>query len=80
MSICPVCNGYEVKEIICSSCTQQMEDQGKVSDYFDDYSPYMDIDLMKLEDGYPVNYSLSQCVHLYKCPHCGKEDTQIIQE
>ena len=23
-------------------------------DFYDDYSPYMEIDLMKMEDGYPI--------------------------
>lgn len=80
MAICPVCNGYESTTIFCQKCSQQMEDQGKLSDYFDDYSPYMDIELMRLEDGIVNNYSNSQCVHLYKCFHCDEEEVTIIQE
>lgn len=80
MSICPICNGYGSVTVSCPKCSQIMDDQGKISDYFDDYSPYMEIDLMKLEDGFPTNYSESQCVHLYKCPNCGEEQAQFIQE
>jgi len=57
-----------------------MEDQGKITDYFDDYSPYMDGDLMKLVDGYPYTYTNHECVHLFYCPHCQEEEVRFIKE
>lgn len=80
MSICPVCNGFHAIQRTCQKCSGMLEDQGKLSDYFDDYSPYMDIDLLKLEDGYPESYRSSQCVHLYVCPQCGNEQVHLIDE
>jgi len=80
MSICPLCNGYGELQVSCPNCSINMVDQGKISDYFDDYSPYMDIDLMRLEDGIPLNYENSQCVHLLSCPNCHKEETYFVQE
>jgi len=49
-------------------------------DYFDDYSAYMPIDLMKLEDGYSDDFKEGRCPHLYKCPHCHEDEVQFIQE
>lgn len=57
-----------------------MIDEGKLSDFFDDYSPYMEIDLLRLEDGYPQNFHQSQCVHLLQCPACGRQETFFIRE
>jgi hypothetical protein len=57
-----------------------MNDRGKVMDYYDDYSPYMDIDLMKMEDGYPDSYSQHKCPHLYCCLNCLKDEIVFINE
>lgn len=57
-----------------------MIDEGKLSDFFDDYSPYMEIDLLRLEDGYPQNFQQSQCVHLLQCLACGRQETYFIRE
>lgn len=57
-----------------------MVDEGKLSDFFDDYSPYMEIELMRLEDGFPTNFKEGQCVHLLQCPECGRQETFTIQE
>lgn len=80
MSICPLCNGFATAQETCEQCSTNMEDQGKLSDFFDDYSPYMDIDLMKLEDGFENNLATNQCVHLLQCPSCGKEQVYFVQE
>jgi hypothetical protein len=57
-----------------------MEDQGKVTDYFENYSPYMDIDMMKLVDGYPYTLANHECVHLFYCPCCRQEEVRFIKE
>jgi hypothetical protein len=80
MSICPLCNGLRNVAVYCSHCQKQMEDKGKVTDYFDDYSPYMDIDMMKLVDGYPKTLIRHECVHLFYCPHCRQEEVRFIKE
>ena len=38
-------------------CGKQMTDSGRLMDYYDDYSAYMEIDLMKMEDGYLNSFS-----------------------
>ncbi|WP_308314896.1 hypothetical protein [Bacillus sp. T33-2] len=57
-----------------------MDDQGREAEYYDDYSPYMPIDLMKLEDGYPADYKNEECPHLYRCTNCGKDNIFMIKE
>jgi hypothetical protein len=49
-------------------------------DFYDDYSPYMEIDLMKMEDGYPDTNSGGNCPHLYQCPSCQKDEVIFIKE
>jgi hypothetical protein len=80
MNICPLCNGLRNVAVHCSHCQKQMVDQGKITDYFDDYSPYMDIDMMKLVDGYPKTLIRHECVHLFYCLHCRQEEVRFIKE
>lgn len=49
-------------------------------DYYDDYSPYMMIDHLKLEDGYPTTYSNHECPHFFYCPKCEFSDIELIKE
>jgi hypothetical protein len=57
-----------------------MEDKGKITDYLDDYSAYMDIDIMKLFDGNIHSLERHQCVHYFCCPLCDHEETKTINE
>ncbi|WP_239094321.1 hypothetical protein [Bacillus sp. B15-48] len=57
-----------------------MENKGREAEYYDDYSPYMPIDEMKLEDGYPHNHQNQQCPHLVACSNCGTNQVIMIQE
>lgn len=57
-----------------------MLESGRLQDYYDDYSPYMDIDLMKMEDGFTDTYSGHKCPHLYRCPACANEEVMFIRE
>ncbi|MEW9051321.1 MAG: hypothetical protein AB2392_09215 [Neobacillus sp.] len=80
MSICPICNGFREVYSICSSCGSQMIESGRVMDYYDDYSPYMEIDLMKMFDGYQDTNSGHKCPHLYRCPTCQNDEIIFIKE
>lgn len=80
MTVCPVCNGLRETHLLCSHCGEAMLESGRIMDYYDDYSPYMEIDLMKLEDGYPDTQSGHKCPHLYRCPQCFNEEIIFIKE
>jgi len=68
---CPLCNALiNVKEI-CPKCNNEMEDWGRVVDYFDPYNPYLDKDTVTM--GEPSH----QCIHIFSCPNCGY-DTRIV--
>jgi hypothetical protein len=57
-----------------------MIESGRLMDFYDDYSPYMEIDLMSLEDGYADTNSDQKCPHLYRCPTCYKDEVIFIIE
>ncbi|WP_147533100.1 hypothetical protein [Bacillus marasmi] len=80
MGICPNCNGLYQVMFQCPSCGVEMEDNGKIMDFYDDYSPYMEVDDLKLEDGYPNTLSKQQCPHLMSCVNCGRNEVVFIQE
>jgi len=64
----------------CKTCGEVLGDMGKVSDYFDDYSAYMEIDQLKVENGYPSDLANHQCIHLFYCSTCHSEELKQIQE
>ena len=70
--LCPLCNGLERKVIVCEKCGGIMEDRGAVQEYFDDYSPYLDLEITRKVDGVPRD----QCLHVFGCDTCGT-DTRI---
>ncbi|HLT55130.1 MAG TPA: hypothetical protein VK057_03405 [Bacillota bacterium] len=76
MTDCPLCNGFSEWNIQCTNCSDIMEDLGKVSDYFDDYSPYLDLDKEVWQEN-TVDHD-EQCTHLYYCPTCGEEHIQTV--
>lgn len=80
MSECPVCNGFREAYLLCSNCGEPMMESGRLMDFYDDYSPYMEIDLMKMEDGYPSTNSGQKCPHVYRCPACNQEDIFFVKE
>ncbi|NHM31777.1 hypothetical protein [Neobacillus terrae] len=80
MDVCHLCNGLREVHVSCGICGNEMADKGKEMDYYDDYSPYMPTDLMKMEDGFPDTYSAHKCPHLFTCSKCGKNETILIKE
>lgn len=80
MFLCPVCNGFHEVSLLCSNCGEPMSESGRLMDFYDDYSPYMEIDLMKMEDGYPDSNSGHKCPHVYRCLTCNKEEVILIKE
>ncbi|WP_370529761.1 hypothetical protein [Alkalihalobacillus sp. AL-G] len=49
-------------------------------DYYDDYSPYLEIDGMKMEDGYPEDEKEKLCPHVFYCVQCSSENVLLIHE
>ncbi|MCA1030848.1 hypothetical protein LCL95_07440 [Bacillus timonensis] len=78
--ICPLCNGFQASEYRCETCGHALEDAGKVTDYLDDYSAYMEIDGLKLVDGYEHSVVEQQCAHVFYCHACQAQEVKLIQE
>ncbi|HEY4553841.1 MAG TPA: hypothetical protein VIG80_11645 [Bacillaceae bacterium] len=79
MEHCLYCNWSAYEQISCPNCSSGMSDMGKIYDYYDDYSPYMDIDLNKLVDGDPASAAREECVHLFQCSVCGEEEEVTVR-
>ncbi|RKQ33973.1 hypothetical protein [Oceanobacillus halophilus] len=80
MEFCPLCNGVETLIVECPNCQTAMEDQGKVTDFFDDYSAYMDIDMMKMYDGDANSLENHECLHYFYCYTCHHEETKAMKD
>lgn len=80
MGICPLCNGFKDMRLFCPKCQRLLEDKGRLMDFFDDYSPYMPIDQMKLEDGFPEDLKNGECPHFFTCPNCEHKEIKMIKE
>ena len=66
MSVCPLCNGLTSFRLKCPFCGRTLEDTGKLENYFEPYSPYLDEEILDQTDGVGEN----QCIHLFHCPRC----------
>ncbi|MFY0760344.1 hypothetical protein AB1K32_15840 [Metabacillus dongyingensis] len=82
MNMCPLCNGFndDVEAATCPNCKINMMDHGKITDYMDAYSAYMEIDTMKLFDGVMDSLESHQCIHLFSCSNCLHEEAKQIRE
>lgn len=80
MGICQVCNGLVKYIFTCPKCQRSLEEKGRLMDDYDDYSAYMEIDLLKLEDGFPNNFIQKTCAHIYHCATCRYEEIHFFQE
>ncbi|WP_449539279.1 hypothetical protein [Ferdinandcohnia sp. Marseille-Q9671] len=80
MHICPLCNGFKNASFSCAQCGNELEDSGRIIDYFDDYSAYMQIDDMKKIDGIQSTLSNHECAHLFYCVNCHNQEIKLIKE
>ncbi|UCZ54289.1 hypothetical protein LGQ02_05870 [Bacillus shivajii] len=79
-SMCPVCNGYTELKVNCSNCYARLTDKGRMAEYYDDYSAYESIDLMKLENGIKDDYRSNKCAHYLFCEQCEQTTTYLVAE
>lgn len=77
--VCPVCNGFKTLISLCPNCGQSLDDQGRLFDFFSDYSPYRPIDDLKKTDHLP-DLANHLCPHQVICSSCNYTDIQLIQE
>ncbi|THE10861.1 hypothetical protein E1I69_17120 [Bacillus timonensis] len=80
MTICPLCNGLNNASFSCAQCGKSLEDSGRIIDYFDDYSAYMQIDDMKKIDGIQTTFQNNECAHLFYCTNCHNQEIKLIKE
>ena len=80
MYVCPICNQMEQRDEECPRCHHLMEDRGRIMDYFDDYSAYLDIEGMKQNNGYSNDARNHQCPHIFYCTHCYYNKVVLINE
>lgn len=71
---CPLCNAFININENCPKCGKSMEDRGRVEDFFAPYNPYLDHRTVTM--GQPPH----QCIHLFSCPHCGKDLRMVINQ
>jgi len=67
--ICPLCNGLQKYEIKCQKCGERMNDRGRIAEYYDDYSSYLEMSITEEIDG----VSGDKCVHLFSCVNCNND-------
>ncbi|MDF2961559.1 MAG: hypothetical protein K0S39_3294 [Paenibacillus sp.] len=67
--LCTVCNGLLALRVDCQNCNTELEDQGKISDFYDPYSPYRPIEDLKMTNGFKDKEN-HLCYHWGYCSHC----------
>lgn len=79
MWICPVCNGMNSINHYCPECSARMDDLGKLSDLYTPYSPYREIEDVKMTNGY-MDHANHECMHMTLCPHCHYQQVISVKE
>lgn len=74
--ICPLCNGLKQYEVECEKCKEKMTHRGRIADYYDNYSSYLEMSITELIDGVQSN----KCVHLFACPCCNHDKRIVIDK
>lgn len=78
--LCPLCNGFTNEtHIPCPNCSADLKNVGPVSDLLAPYSPYRELEDMKLTDGW-MDQQTHTCPHQLYCPTCGYSDIHFYQE
>lgn len=79
MAMCPLCNGLESQIYTCHTCMSILQDCGKTVDYLDNYSAYLDQDILMKVDGLMSNQSHQYCVHIFYCAACGEQTEKKVK-
>jgi len=79
MSFCPICNGLSTWNAACPQCGQALYDEGPLQNFLGPYSPYRNIDDMKMSNEYP-DLELHQCIHIGTCPQCQQQMAIAVSE
>jgi hypothetical protein len=69
--LCPVCNGMQSIQLACPTCSNTMEDGGKLTDRFGPYAPYVPHDEEELSLSSRAGAAEETCSHIATCPSCG---------
>lgn len=77
--LCPICNGLARLAAECQKCGGQLVDEGRLYDYYGDYSPYREIDDAKMDNGLPDRLN-HLCIHAGWCPVCRSQQSVFVQE
>jgi len=77
--LCPVCNGLKALEASCQYCQHFLDDYGRLEQTYDPYSPYREIDDLRMTNGYS-DLQTHKCLHLASCPSCGKDHLIAVEE
>lgn len=77
MNMCPLCNGFSVAHYVCSVCGNEERDIGRLADYLDDYSAYVDIEVA---NAVIERINAQQCIHLFYCDACERDEIRSITE
>ncbi len=77
--ICPVCNGLTTLHETCSNCQHHLDDYGRLDNIWGPYSPYREIDHLKMTNGY-IDVENHSCIHLASCPVCGRDHIITVKE
>lgn len=78
-TLCPICNGLTSLQASCEHCGSPIEDNGRLNDLYGPYSPYREIDHLKLTNGYS-DLAHQQCIHVAYCPNCSHQQLSFTQE
>lgn len=76
---CPVCNGLALIVACCSRCGTLLTDAGRLENNYADYSPYREIDDLRLTNNFP-DLNVSQCLHVLYCNQCQREEITGVSE
>ncbi len=79
MYMCPLCNGLNSITVKCSQCGSEVQDSGRISDYYGPYSPYRPIDDLNMTDGFDDAQQHS-CPHVIYCPTCKQTSYYFVNE
>ncbi|MGA8941358.1 MAG: hypothetical protein WB502_01375 [Thermoactinomyces sp.] len=78
---CPVCNGFSsLGDQTCPECGGRLTDQGRFIDLFNDYSPYREIDDLKMTDGFSDDAEKHLCPHVLFCTSCKLSNITMVEE